>query len=147
MNGLRESASGIDTDLLSSAIADGDCAQAVEAEQTRLLYRHLPATLGASLLVAVAFAAVLWQALPGQSLSMWLGALAIVCGLRFVLLLRYRHSAGDGSADVWRRRFLMGTFAAGLVWGALGWFLLPAEGYHQAFVAFLLAGVTAGSAT
>jgi signal transduction histidine kinase len=45
----------------------------------------------------------------------------------------------------WTGYFVSGIFAAGLLWGAAGIWLLPPSVPHQAFVAFVLGGMVAGA--
>lgn len=63
--------------------------------------------------------------------------------------LRFR-TLSDHAVDVlgWRRRFVAGAFASGLVWGLAGVVLYSSGSlFHQVVLAFILAGVSAGALT
>jgi predicted signal transduction protein with EAL and GGDEF domain len=78
-----------------------------------------------------------------------LAGLIVVGAVRVGVYLKFR-----GCADVaatlrrWEIISLLGAVLAGLVWGAAGIFLfLPDSVSHQAFVSFVIAGMTAGAVT
>lgn len=121
--------------------------QAVRAEQFHLLYTHTPFVLALSLVNACVLAVAQRNVVPTLTLAIWLAYIFGVSAYRIWLVRHYQMDAlPDTPSDRWERPFLVGTFLAGLGWGATGIWLFPAdEPVHQMFVIFLLAGMTAGS--
>jgi diguanylate cyclase (GGDEF)-like protein/PAS domain S-box-containing protein len=115
----------------------------VYAEQVRQLYRlsrpgYLGTLVNSSILV---FA--LWGVVSGTLLGAWLSAMFMVTGARFLL---YRAHAGANPPDAdsrrWARRFVLGTGAAGVMWGVAGAVLYPPSSLpHQFLVIFVIGGM------
>lgn len=119
----------------------------VRAEQVRLLFANLPLALFFSVLVSLILAAVEAD-IPGSMLVLgWLLAILLVTAARAALAVSYRRAASDlARSAVWLRRFRVGALAAGLVWGAAGWWLFaPNDIAHQAFITAILVGMAAGA--
>jgi len=123
------------------------------AEQLRLLYGGLPAALAANVLLAILLAAVQWPALSPVLAGGWLALMAAVLTWRGLVGLRYRRDKEQARSEAetaqrWLRRFRLGAIATGAVWGVAGLLLFPpGQIVHQAYVAFVLAGVSAGAIT
>lgn len=124
-----------------------DHGQQIYAEQVALLYRN--ATAG--YLVSVAGGALLVFALSAQVelalLVGWYGLLIVVTLLRSTLSWHYEHASDRLThAALWERRFVIGTTASGLVWGAAAVVLFPTDSLaHGLFLAMVLAGMVAGA--
>jgi signal transduction histidine kinase len=117
-------------------------------EKLRLLYRgHF--AVPANLVIACVIAFLLRDSFPQPLLVAWVAATALVAGLRLLLHRQFlRAVAGRRCTVCWARRFCIGSFASGLLWGAvcLG---LPVWGTTNQFVLLTLvgAGMSAGALT
>lgn len=115
----------------------------VYAEQVRQLYRlsrpgYLGTLINSSILV-FALSGVVSSTLLGA----WLCLMFLVTGARYLL---YRAHLGlnppDAESRQWSRRFVMGTTAAGVMWGLAGSVLYPVSSMeHQFLVIFLIGGM------
>src|SRR5262245_52052452 len=81
--------------------------QAIEAEQTRLLYAQAPTGFVVTLLNAGIVTVVLWQELVPAVLLTWLALMVVVTGARFCLVQWY-YRAAPPPAQVrrWQTRFI-----------------------------------------
>lgn len=120
---------------------------AVQAEQVRLAY-GAPVVLSINLVNAAVAAALLWSVYPTPVLFGWLMAMACAVLARLTLWSRFRR--GDPKPEhlpVWGGAFVLGAIATGMLWGALASIVLVTDDpAYYVFVAFLLGGMTAGSA-
>jgi signal transduction histidine kinase/ActR/RegA family two-component response regulator len=116
------------------------------AGQVALLYTNAPLSYPVTLVNAALLFYVERHQTSSQALFAWFACLAVVTLGRAVLVYRYlHHPAPATAARYWGRAYLIGTALAGITWGAVPLFLFPAEAIgHQAFIAFVLAGMTAG---
>ena len=124
-------------------------AGALRAEQVRLYDANLLPSLVGSLVVAALLVTVQWGAVTTQRLLGWSACIGLILGARVLVWFvqrRRRDQARDDSARLlWLRLAVAGT---GLVWGLAGVVLFAAHDLqHQVFLAFVLAGVAAGSLT
>jgi two-component system sensor histidine kinase/response regulator len=117
-------------------------------ERVRLLYRHAPLGLVATLANALILVFVLWHATPHAALISWLRAVLLVTLIRLALLQRYeRSSAASVQARLWTGLFILGIGLSGIVWGCAAIFLFPHGSMaHQVFLAFVLGGLVVGVA-
>ncbi len=118
-------------------------------EQIKLLYESAPFGFVAVVINAFIVVIVEWDVLSHAWLLGWLGYVLALTGVRAHWVRRFnRRPSDDLDLTHWGRLFLIGTFLSGLGWGAAG-VLLFAEGSlaHQAFLAFVLGGMTAGAIT
>jgi diguanylate cyclase (GGDEF)-like protein/PAS domain S-box-containing protein len=122
-------------------------ADALQVEQTKLLYANLPAAILINALLALILAGVQSAEIPSEQLLLWLAILAVVLLGRLALLLAWqRGEATPASCTCWLRRFRIGVIATGIAWG-IGAVLLfpPGDIDHQSYLAFALAGLSAGA--
>lgn len=111
-------------------------------------YRQLPISLVVSLVNGLILIVVLWEAADTVGLAAWSLLLVAVTATRFLALRGFRKAAQRGQVDhnTWKRRFVLGTCMAGLVWGTAGVVLFHPESFpHQVFLAFVLGGMLAGA--
>jgi diguanylate cyclase (GGDEF)-like protein/PAS domain S-box-containing protein len=122
-------------------------AAAMRAEQMRLLYTETPGAIAANVGIAAILAMMQWRVLDASPVIGWLALMALVLGARALLLFAHRRAApGDADFDVWLRRYRISVAVTGVVWGLASFLLFPANDVpHQAFLAFALAGITAGA--
>lgn len=122
-------------------------ADALQVEQTKLLYATLPAAIAINALLALILAGVQSAVIPAGRLFLWLAILGVVLFGRAALLFAWQRSeANPENCACWLRRFRIGVIAAGMAWG-LGAVLLFSPGNidHQSYLAFALAGLSAGA--
>jgi hypothetical protein len=120
---------------------------AVLREQVQILYES-PAVLLVSLTIAVLIAFSLRGFYPGWLGVAWAG-LIVVISARLYDFWRYRRQAPQPaeSAASCALRFTVGASATGCLWGLIGSVLLLAsDPSHLAFIAFVVAGLTAAAA-
>jgi signal transduction histidine kinase/CheY-like chemotaxis protein len=101
----------------------------VRAELVALVYRLTPFTL----VMALVFSVIIWLILRPFTepwlLNGWLIANNVVSLGRYALILSYRQAQpGPDDLEPWVQRFILGTLAAGAVWGMIGTVLYPPDG-------------------
>jgi two-component system cell cycle sensor histidine kinase/response regulator CckA len=121
----------------------------IALQRVTLLYEAMPAALVAGLGCALALIAVNWHVVPHDRLLVWLVYHLILSAGRYGLARSFRaNKPGLVNIERWDRAFLVGTTLAGLGWGASALLLFPESSpAHQVFLAFVLAGITAGAAS
>lgn len=118
-------------------------------EQLQLLFAALPSSLLATLVLLVLTLAV--AGLTGEvdmklTIMATLG-IGIVTAARFALLLAYRRNPRRENI-AWWKLFYAGCVSAGAAWGAAAVLVFPeGDTDAQSFLAFLIAGVSAGAVT
>jgi len=120
--------------------------QQIRAAEVRLSYQQLPSALTATIINAVILTAVMWKEIFHALLIGWLLVILVVVFVRYALRLSYlRSGVGNEEFLRWRRRFLCGVAANGLLWGLAGFSFFTADSYvHQVFLAFALMGMVSG---
>ena len=120
----------------------------VRLEKFRLLQQTLPQSISFGAVLALTVIAVLWRTQNTWVLLSWLAAHLGVNLWRLEVLRRFRHRANIEAAMRLAPAIQMGCGAAGLLWGLLALLpYAPGDLSTPLFVAFVLAGVTAGGAT
>ncbi|MGK7295397.1 MAG: PAS domain-containing protein, partial [Candidatus Wenzhouxiangella sp. M2_3B_020] len=117
------------------------------AEQTRYLYGALPGILIAATLAAFLLVGIHWSLRPPVPIVAWTGMFIVVVGLRIATLIGYRRAdPGPEASRRWYARFLAVTLLSALTWGAGAWVFFEVDSHnHQALLAFVVAGLGAGS--
>jgi diguanylate cyclase (GGDEF)-like protein/PAS domain S-box-containing protein len=125
----------------------GEQTDALEVEQVRLLYAGLPAAIVINTLLALILATTQAAVIEQRELFGWLAALLVILLARIALLAIWRRSKTDNKNCVcWLRRFRIGVIATGVAWGLGAVLLFPAADIdHQSYLAFALAGLSAGA--
>ena len=115
-------------------------------QQVEQLYSLAPVGIIASLVNGPILTYIQWNVISHGVLLAWLSALVLLNGLWSVLWYQFQKaSRGPLDSHRWSRRFLGGTLASGLIWGATGVVLFPESSIpHQIFLAFVLGGMIAG---
>lgn len=121
--------------------------QHINAELIGQVYRQMPAGLLATVASSIILAFVLRTVVSRPVLISWLLAIILVSVFRFLLFRAYRRQTrGPDGAQRWRRLFVVGLCLSGILWGSTAVVLFPAQSLpHQAFIAFVLAGMVAGT--
>ncbi len=118
----------------------------VFVEQVELLYRNAAVAYATTLINGAVLVYVQSEHISGVVLLAWYGLLVVVTACRAVVARRHAAASPDPArAAYWNLLYLAGAGAAGCVWGAAAVVLFPPDSLaHQVFVAFVLAGMTAG---
>lgn len=125
----------------------GERDRMVRAEQIKLLYAKAPMALTATLVNAPILVFILWDKVRHAVLVGWLMYMVILSLGRVWLRHEYRRTPPSPIEEShWGTWYLAGIALSGLGWGSVGIFLFPAGSLpHQLFIAFVLAGMTAGA--
>lgn len=88
----------------------------------------------------------LWPVADRLTATVWLSSLLMLAAARWILAVGALSAKTAGSADFWLRGLLLSVFVSGLLWG-IGALVLfsPQALQYQVFLAFILAGMAAGS--
>ena len=123
-----------------------DLESEVFAEQIASVYRLTPFTLAVSVAGSTLLLLVLWQADLTEGLIPWYLFHHLVYAGRYALLRAYQR-AEDKAADarLWARRFVLGTFGAGVVWALPVSLLMPDIGEPARFFVAMSAVVVTAS--
>jgi len=96
------------------------------AERVALLYRLVPRTLATAVVFSIVVFSVFRSVTPDSILIPWIIANNAVSLIRYLLVLAYRRAKPTAAeARFWHARFVALTLVAGIIWGMMGWLLLP----------------------
>ncbi len=112
-----------------------------------LLFRQSRAVLLANFIIPWPVAYVLREAVPGQQLLVWVGAIYALTLARLVLSSRYfKRGADEAKPRIWALRFAVLSILSSLLWGAVGWIgFVPEQPHLIAFVCIVLTGMSGGA--
>ncbi|MCO5095854.1 MAG: ATP-binding protein [Rhodocyclaceae bacterium] len=130
---------------MASISSRSDIDSRIFAEQIALIHGLTPYTLLMSMIGSTLVLFVLWDGAPRSLLIGWYLLHHAVTLLRYLEILAFRRAA-PAPADTrpWARRFILGTTAAGIIWGFSGSALFPPAGDPaQFFMGLYLFGVVA----
>jgi signal transduction histidine kinase len=117
-------------------------------EQVKLLYGSLPLSLVTNLLLATLMLYVMRSAVNMNIAIAWLLLLFAVVLLRASLYWFYRKHGEKKQQYIWLNYFRLGIFSTAALWGGAAWFLFPdSDVTYQVFLAFVMAGISAGAIT
>lgn len=123
----------------------------LRAEQLRLLYEAMPLSVSAAIVNSSILVAIQWSVIDHAILIGWLITVYSVTAIRVVKTLLYRKALNSGvevDVEFWLKLYYVGIGASGIIWGATGVLLFPPDNIaHQAFLVFVLAGMSAGAVT
>ena len=121
-------------------------ARAVASAQLEQAFRQLPISLLAGLANGLLLTYIFWDVMERSTLRIWLTVLVCVTAARYAVLVSYRRASnGSNGEQRWRLLSVLGGCAAGIVWGAAGFFLFhPVSLPYQTLLAFVLGGMVAG---
>ncbi len=125
-----------------------DLERKIYHEQIRLIYNQGPVLVAGAALCAIVITVFLWRQLPQNILLVWITCIGVSTVLRIWLILMYK-SAPESSQQsrYWGPAFWVGTFIAGLTWGA--WPLIFHQPYsieYLLLISTIFAGMVAVSA-
>lgn len=116
------------------------------AEQVKLLYNNAPLAYFTILINGAILIYVLRNHVAASTLLAWYASLLLVTGVRSIMVRRFVCARPPpASARRWNIAYLAGAALGGTVWGATAIVLFPLDSAaHQVFIAFVLAGMSAG---
>jgi PAS domain S-box-containing protein len=117
-------------------------------EQTRLLYAGLPAAVFINVLLVLILIGLQSSVIATQRLWLWGAIIGAVLLARASLAIVWWRRDGlvNNSAQRWINRFRVAVIATGVAWGVGTVLLFPVSNIpHQAYLAFVMAGLSAGS--
>ena len=119
----------------------------VRREQVRLSFSGTPLSMVTTIINACLLYYLLVPVIPENNALTWLAVISMISLARLLLYFGYRATRADSiSIRTWSHLFTIGSFAAGCAWGATSLYLFPADSIaHQVFIAFIIAGMTAGA--
>ncbi|MFC1883273.1 response regulator [Thermodesulfobacteriota bacterium] len=111
------------------------------------LYKQGFIGLTATIVNACVLVFLLRNLIPHSTLAYWFSGALLSIIIRLILIRSYKkYSLRVGNPRMWGRLFVFGLALSGLIWGSAGIFLFPLDStVHQAFLAFVLAGMVAGA--
>lgn len=124
----------------------GEPADALQVEKTRLLYATLPTALVANILLALVLISVQHAVVSSFALFAWFAIFVTVLSGRGALgFFWHRYGMVAENCACWLRRFRIAAIATGATWGMAALLLFPiGDINHQSYLAFVLAGLSAG---
>jgi diguanylate cyclase (GGDEF)-like protein/PAS domain S-box-containing protein len=123
--------------------------EAIYGEQLNLVVSALPLSLLTIIINGTLLAAIQWPVINHQIIIGWYGVLLLISVLRYYWYRHYSQGRPEQRNPIyWGNRFFFGTILSGMSWGAAAYLLFPINDLpHQLFLAFLLAGMSAGALT
>ncbi len=130
---------------MASISSKSDIDSRVFSEQIALVHGLTPFTLVMSVIGSTLVLLVLWEGAPRPLLIGWYLAHHLITLARYLEIRAYRRTAPPPEeAPRWARRFVIGTTAAGAIWGISGSVLFPPPGDSaQFFMGMYLIAVAA----
>jgi len=141
--------SGFTSSLTGGRASPYDAAAMLRLEQVRLVYDQLTTSQLVAVLNALVFVAVQSLVIAPPVLVAWLSAVCLLALVRIAGAAAFGRAAPQ-PAEIgrWRAYVIAGAAASGIIWGSSAVFLFPPQNEaHQAFVAFMVGGMVAGSVT
>jgi PAS domain S-box-containing protein len=120
---------------------------ALRVQQLDLLYSTLPFSLASSLGLATLATVPLWSVVPHLNVALWLAAHVALTFGRILAWRRWKLGSVELQSPLLLTTFRVTASLAGAAWGALAVVCYPSELSHQVFIAFVVAGVSAGAVT
>ncbi len=122
------------------AMDDTDIIQIV-----RLLFQAIYPAAIANLVISAIMVAALWGRVAHDGLVIWIVAFGAVQLVRIALGVAFRRRLTEANSQRLLGLMRIGSLLSGAGWGALSFFLFPADSMHQLLLPSLAAGLTAGA--
>ncbi len=119
----------------------------LSSERNRLIYAALIASAATSVVLSLLVVLVQREVVGWERCIAWLAIVIVVQAMRLWTLGTYRRAmtAADARSEYHEKRFILGAAAAGGAWGLASVLLYAPDPTHQVFLAFVVAGVSAGA--
>ncbi len=121
----------------------------IREAQIRMCYESTPMAQCVTLVNGALVYFFMQSAIEPQTIGLWMAALLAIVALRIVSYLKFRECTQlSANLRKWEIVSLLGAILAGILWGGAGIVLFVPESIaHQAFLSFVIAGMTAGAVT
>jgi diguanylate cyclase (GGDEF)-like protein/PAS domain S-box-containing protein len=128
-------------------LIDSPHSEQLFAEQVRLLYKNALLAYVITLVNGTILVYAQSTQIPLPTLLVWLTFLFIIATVRLLAARRFASKVIEPSQAIyWNRLYFVTTGMAGVMWGLTAVLLFPLNSLaHQVFVAFVLAGMSAGA--
>jgi PAS domain S-box-containing protein len=114
-------------------------------ERCKYAYRRLLPAAAGTLALSVTLSAFLWRSRPVEQVLFWQGMMLVLAAALAGLGWAYSRNADGGEPATWARRLALGAAALGAGWGYAAAVFFPGSQGEQAFIAFIVALVSAGA--
>jgi len=115
------------------------------AEQVSMLYDALPISIFSNIIISFVLVFAEWAVLGHNQLITWFVLMTVVQSLRAIFFIGYHHFYDAVDVKRWSHLFVFGSIATALTWAGNIIFLFPATIEYQVFLAFVVAGMSAGA--
>lgn len=117
----------------------------IQREQTKLLFEHLPFVLYGVMASSAGLVAVLWQTGQGLTLLLWLLAVYLLTGLRWLVRRRFLQLGSNFDSRYWLNMAIQLTAASGVLWGFAGFVFFSTDPLIMVTLTIFLAAMVAGA--
>jgi len=133
----------------TNSITDGLKSVDVKAEQIRIIFSSIPASLLAILINSSILSVVLWNRIDHLDITVWFLAVNCLSLFRWQLYRQFnRIDDTQHSEKNWYQLVVITTALSGATWGAAGiWLFSHQSVVHQVFLVFVIGGMCAGGIT
>src|SRR5688572_873946 len=114
-------------------------------ERCRYAYRRILPAVGATLALSLTLSVFLWRSRPIEQVLFWQAVMLSLVAALAALGWAYRRSEEADDPAIWTRRLALCATALGAGWGYAAAAFLPGSEGEQAFMAFIVALVSAGA--
>src|SRR5688572_1791294 len=114
-------------------------------ERCKYAYRRLLPAAGGTLVLSVTLSAFLWRSHAPQQILFWQTLMLLLAAALALLGLAYHRSSAAAEPASWTRKLALGAAALGAGWGYAAAVLFPGSEGDQAFIAFIVALVSAAA--
>ena len=119
--------------------------EAIQYEQTRLLFNALPTSIWGTFLGILFATIILWPIIEHTLLTTWIVLFSLLTTARAVHGRIYKKVSPQPRETLkWTRQFIAGSLASGFAWGCIGIWLFPSgHVVYQVVLAFMLSATCA----
>ena len=119
--------------------------EAIQYEQTRLLFNALPTSIWGTFLGILFATIILWPIIEHTLLTTWIVFFSLLTTARAVHGRIYKKVSPQPRETLkWTRQFIAGSLASGFAWGCIGIWLFPSgHVVYQVVLAFMLSATCA----
>jgi len=121
--------------------------EAARHEQIKLLYEAVPLSIFSTIVIAAILVTVQWKTFDHNMLLYWLAAhLLVSFGRGWNTFAYQKANPKPESSVIWEHRFTIGSVMSAILWGIAPFIMFEDHLVsHQAFLAFVAAGMTGGA--
>jgi len=120
--------------------------QAIFLERTKLLFANIPATIIATVIVALSIIYINWNIHDHSIMLMWGIYMTLTMAYRYAIFAFFKKRMTHENLHIWTKLFLFGTILTALGWGITVTHLILSDSLQQhMFTTTILSGLSAGS--